>query len=224
MIKLMIGNYTDFGTGSWKKQVNRFLHFSTASNNSGPGSIYLYSSFLEGNSICYFNDRGPATNISIINEECIRDNYIQLVEDFSFSEKESKHKISMLDYIRNSTCVITNITPPCDHAQNKALWLKFCGGLCINLDGASSAQLKVFDKIFSGPEYLWNSCDFSFGVQGQKHNRLIFNSKLIFSCSDNDKIKDKLILASVSKMREQITRDLTHWLGRQLTRPGYTYM
>jgi hypothetical protein len=47
---------------------------------------------------------------------------------------------------------------------------------------------------------------------------------MLLSCSDDKKVIDKLELAPITKMREQITRDLTHWIGQQLTRPGYTYM
>jgi hypothetical protein len=207
---------------AWKKQVNKILHFSTQQGVTGPGTIYTYASYLEGSTLCYSNNEGLATNISIIGEDNIKATYIKMVEEADMEKEE--HRPDLLERINNATCIITDITPPCDHAQNKALWLKFCGGLFVNLNGLSNPKIRSFNKIFSTPEYLWNSCDFALEQSELKHNRLIFNSRFIFTCADDTSIKEKLTLATTTKMKEQITRDLIHWLGKQLTRPGYTYM
>jgi hypothetical protein len=209
---------------NWRKDINRLLHFSVLSQSNGPGSVYLYSSFLKATSLCYSNYDGIADDVAIIDDGSLRHDFIELINKTSLKAKFERHKEILINCVSQATYVAVEITAPCDHAQNKAFYLKFCGGIIIDLDNLSTPELDIFEKIFSSVDYLWSSCGFSNEKSSSKHSKFILNSRMLLSCSDDKKVIDKLELAPITKMREQITRDLTHWIGQQLTRPGYTYM
>jgi hypothetical protein len=210
----------------WKRKINRVLHFSTNSNSAGPGTIYTYDSFIKATTSCYSNESGSATTVSIIDEQSIKSSFYDLIEAHKFddSEQGKKNKIALLDCMNAASLVVVDITPPCDHAQNKAFWLKFCGGIFIDCGKLSAKQNKDLVKILKNPEYLWSSCPISLDEENYKNSELVLNSRLVFTVIDNPDIKNILVHAKVTKIQEQITRDLTHWMGRQLTRPGYAYM
>jgi len=210
----------------WKRKINRILHFSTNSNSSGPGTIYTYDSFLKATTTCYSNESGTATAVSIIDEQSIKNSFNNLVEAFTFDDNEQglANKKALLDCISAASLIVVDITPPCDHAQNKAFWLKFCGGIFIDCEKLTRKQNDILVKVLKTPEYLWNSCPISLDEENYKNSELVLNSRLVFTAIDDANVKNILIHAKVTKIQEQITRDLTHWMGRQLTRPGYAYM
>lgn len=216
-----VSNWSDIK--EWKRKINRVLHFSILEGSRGPGTIYTYESFLKAKANCYLNTNGVATDTNYIDENSMKKEFVSLIDKFDFKGVE-QHKEPISKCINDALMIVLEITPPCDHAQNKAQWLKFVGGVFIDIDNLSGSQLNTFKKIFVEPEYLWNSCDINLDKNNLKNSRLLLNSKLIFTVVDNENITGQFKYAEVTKIKEQITRDLIHWIGRQLTRPGYTYM
>lgn len=210
----------------WKRKINKFLHFDNAKNNSGPGTLYMYNSYLESLSECHQIIPQTESNIvkqkeDILGERLIVNTFISPIEN-----SHGNHKEVIKQCIERSECIVVDITPPCDHAQNKAEWKKFCAGILIDMTSLSSKQIEEFNGIYKNIGFLWLGCDFSDSISDSQpsHKRLMFNSRIIFSIPEHELIKSKLKLANITKMREQISRDLTHWLSSQLSRPGYTMM
>lgn len=210
----------------WKRRINKMLHFNTSGQPSGPGSIYKYSSYQS--SMNALNDVNPMV---LPCGGIVSSKYYTLVPSTaqlaaSCRKLLPQNATELHNRLDTSEYVLVDITPPCDHAQMKAEWLKFIAGFIIDLKDLSGSQRKAFNKAIQGAEFLWSSCLFSTlkDAANSEEKILILNSRSIISLPCESDIPDKLRHASITKLREQITRDLTHWLGKQMSRPGYTYM
>ncbi|WP_375055622.1 hypothetical protein [Zobellella sp. DQSA1] len=210
----------------WKRKMNKFLHFDNSQNNSGPGTLYAYNSYLESLAECHQVVPGTELNIvkqkeDVLGERLIINTFISPIEN-----SHSEHREVIKQCIENSECIVVDITPPCDHAQNKAEWKKFCAGILVDMTSLNKKQIEELNSIYKNIGFLWSSCDFSDSISDTQnsHKRLMFNSRVMFSIPEHELVKSKLKLANITKMREQISRDLTHWLSNQLSRPGYTMM
>lgn len=206
----------------WKKNVNRLLHFEVGGSANGPGSIYSYESFVN----CYLD---VLTEYGLYLVRKKNDGVVPsqgFVKDIFLSRLENennKFKDQGVRLVSEGEFVVVDVTPPCDHAQNKSEVKKFCAGLIIDTPVGTAKELAAYKKTLLDPSYLWSSCEFLSEKSGQG-KILIMNSRLVFSIPCVEYVNSTLVHASVSRIREEIFRDFTHWLWQQISRPGYTYM
>lgn len=195
---------TDLLDGSWKYSLNTMLHLELSAKVQGksqPGSIFIYPS-----------EEFPQSIPSLNNEDksaFIKDNFICNKFDTSAGEQENKNTI-----LESYNLVLIDITPPCDHAQNKAVWKTFMVGLKVpdaNKQWLSQGGKLKGGNIFSLPDFKDVDGSFSY----------YFNSKLVSAVIDNETELGKLGV-STGRLREQMLREIMNWLGAQITRPGIT--
>lgn len=188
---------------NWKAKTNRILHFeeSVLVTPFPPGTIFDLTdhiTLLPG-----------AFEKKELFEKFIRSNFFQLPKE----DKNKKQEIT-----EQCMPIALDITPPCDHAQNKSPWSKYIIGIkipthlvkyCHTKDSAGNPGRLIGDYLLKLPHMTNISGDFCF----------IFNSKLTFSL-DTEQANNIFIKNTLGRLREQILNDLNSWLIRQTTRPG----
>jgi hypothetical protein len=207
---------------NWKKNINRILNFETGGEGGGPGSIYSYKSFID----CYSNvltEYGLYLVRENIESVIPVRNFVKNIFLSRIEDENNKFKVQGIKLVSEGEFVVVDVTPPCDYAQNKSELTKFCAGLIIDAPVGNAKELSAYKKTLLDPGFLWSSCEF-LSEKGGKSKILIMNSRLVFSVPCVDRVELTLAHASVSRIREEIFRDFTHWLWQQVSRPGYTYM
>ncbi|MFP6849436.1 MAG: hypothetical protein VCA57_12090 [Pseudomonas sp.] len=192
---------------NWKAKTNRIIHLETSalSQDLPPGSIVELSHNPElapGN----FQSKEDL-------EKFIRPNFFQFDNT---DNRATKNRVST-----ECSIIALDLTPPCDHAQNKSPWNKYIIGLLVpeaninycrapdRINGGRTNKL-LGDYLLCLPEMM--------NQEGGKYF-LVLNSKLIFSI-DKTKANNVLKEHYKGRLREQILSDITSWLIRQSTRPG----
>ncbi|MEB2653278.1 hypothetical protein SOP89_18055 [Pseudomonas siliginis] len=189
---------------NWKAKTNRIIHFeeSKISPPLPPGSIINLS-----------DDRGilPIGETNDIDFwKFLRTNFMQLLK----AEKAQKDQIAAA-----CTLIALDITPPCDHAQNKSPWSKYILGIKVpktHVQYCDSTNKEIRGNKLLG-EYLIKLPEMM--SSQHEHYHFIFNSRLTFSLDSsqaNERFKEKVL----GRLREQILSDINSWLIRQTTRPG----
>ncbi|CAE6868668.1 hypothetical protein R69746_08265 [Paraburkholderia aspalathi] len=116
------------------------------------------------------------------------------------------------EQIAQCRLVLVDVTPTCDHSQNRIAWRRFIGAILVpralraTLESANGAGrlsgLPAMEVI--GQDYI-----------------LAFNSQLS-SAVQNGEPNLRLLGAPLFQLREQIYSDTLGWIGRQASRIGYT--
>lgn len=206
-------NVDDTRITSWKEKINRIIHFelSPSIRPFPPGSVFSMT-----NNLTLLPE--PTADVPSI-RKFIRSNFLT----FKTSENNRKDEVSDACSI-----VALDITPPCDHANNKALWNKYLVGIKIPktlhefscmIERGKDSQDQRFERRVNKPcgDYLIrlpNMID-----KSNNEFLFIFNSKLTFSLKTS-RAEEALDRCYIGRLREQILADLTSWLIRQTTRPG----
>lgn len=134
------------------------------------------------------------------------------------------------DFISYVELVLLDITPACDHANDKAFWRRFLVGIKI-LDKAKKHFYTKGSRLAG--EFLKDTPEFSIKNESC---RFIFSSKLMISLSDkneylskrciSDQANDNVYAPDVTKLkpigriREQMLQKFIAWFGGMATRPG----
>ena len=212
----------------WKRRINSLLHIINNDQSTGTGSIYSFNSFKLA-----ISQKTPTIFSHIVvnvtpwdthfGDETVKKTYLELVES---NIREDAREI-VQNAINEAESVVVDITPPCDHAQTKALFRKFCGGILLKMPEFPNKKARDgFDKTFKTSELFWRSCHLNIEEpDGARMDAIILlNSKLVFTAPDIPEVNGVLRNSSINKVGEQMTREIVHWLGSQLNRPGLTYM
>jgi hypothetical protein len=189
---------------NWKAKTNRIIHFEEIAIGSPlpPGSVIDISQHR------HLLPSGDITAGEF--GKFLRCNFLQ----FSRTENLQKETVTSA-----CTLVALDITPPCDHAQNKSPWNKYLVGIkipkehshfCNSINGGDRTTKLLGEYLIKLPEMI-NKRD--------EHYHFIFNSKLTFSLS-NSFANEHLTTLVLGRLREQILSDINSWLIRQTTRPG----
>jgi CheY-like chemotaxis protein len=187
----------------WKYRLNSMLHWDVshcAQGYSQPGNIFFYPSNSN------LSRTLPAIDLR----------YDFIIRNFVDKNKAAKLTAEEAKGIENR-CKLTlmDTTPPCDHAQDKAVWRTFIVGVKVPDDyrkfyyADKNNEKKIGEFIFSSPRMMDETGCFEF----------FFNSKLILMLQD-EKGVIKQLGESMGRVREQLLRDILSWLSRQISRPG----
>lgn len=191
----------------WKRRINKILHIETNSLEiSYPGSVYSFKMPRH-----YYSEDGQL--IEGLQEHYGIDELIE--EQLRLIEKKP-----IYPSVRDSAkLVLIDITPSCDHAQNKAKWRKFCVGLELNIP--TEKTLKQVQNICGSLKSKWKSPLFSTKTQkGEiEYKALIVDPKLIMHIPDSDDFMDQLD-SNLFCLKEQLFRDLVDHVSSHLGRPG----
>jgi len=197
--------------------INTMLHWENVAEGTRymPGDIYKWP--LDG---------GPDLGGLSVS----RENAKEFIVD-AFVEKNKKDKALQDNELSdNVDIVLLDITPACDHANDKAFWRRFLVGVKVTEKSKthfiSSKGKLAGDFLKETPEFLVSDLKF----------RFIFSSKLLISLSDkneylsersepdqaNDIVykPDVTKLDSIGRIREQLLQEFLAWFGGMATRPG----
>ena len=198
--------------------INTMLHWDgeTKSIRRSPGCIYEWP-------------YGTPVNLGGINVS--RENIKEFVIDAFVADDQNKRREaeSDNDLADDVSLVIMDVTPACDHANNKAFWRKFLVGL--KVPDKSKKHFYTGGKKLAG-DYLKETPIF---IDEKSQYRFIFNSKLILPMADkgeyisvrSDEVEvaeehtpdvDRLQLKG--RIREQLLQEVLAWFGGMVTRPG----
>lgn len=199
---------------NWKQKTNKFIHLedSPKIRPFPPGSVFS----MAGN---YDAIPEPSDNEDEIGK-FIRSNFL----DFLKCENGLKKTVSGA-----CSLIALDITPPCDHANNKALWNKYLLGIKIPSDSQKFSCMIERSKNEKGDRVehrIENKLCGDYLIKtpsmiGEDENEFsyLFNSKLTFSLTSN-MAEQRFESSNIGRLREQILSDITSWLIRQTTRPG----
>ncbi|MBN1007006.1 hypothetical protein [Amphritea pacifica] len=200
---------------NWKAKINSMLHLDHDLKNTGsisPGSIYSYpKSLIWPLPIPYMSNSNWG--------KFIIENFISTTKKKSITPDKASKTFEL---------VMMDITPPCDHAQNKCVWKNFIIGLQINDDNRhflyQEDETKIKQKLKSGRDLRLNGDQFIitpvFEIKNN-NSQFVFSTKVITS-SPNIKEINILLKEPVVRIRSQLLNDFIHKIGNQLTRPGIT--
>jgi len=208
------GNVDSTRLINWKEKINRIIHLELCPSIRPfpPGSIFAMTNHLK----LLPEPTGDAKEVN----KFIRANFL----DFTKEENNLKEEVSSA-----CTIVAMDITPPCDHANNKAQWNKYIVGIKIPTslrnfscmierrrnDQGERTETRIPSEACG--DYIIRLPNM---VDGENSEFLfVFNSKLTFSLKTSQ-AEQTLGECYIGRLREQILSDLTSWLIRQTTRPG----
>lgn len=135
------------------------------------------------------------------------------------------------NFLEKVTPVLIDITPACDHANDKAFWRRFLVGIIVSDEAKNHFYSKKKNALTC--DYLKDAPKFQ-DESGAWY--LILNSKLVVSLRDKgdyvstqhsdqsaitaESLPDVKKLAPVGRIREQLLQEFISWYGRMATRPG----
>lgn len=131
--------------------------------------------------------------------------------DQFLSKSNQEHVRGDVEFFKNISLVILDITPPCDHANRKAGWRRYIVGLKVDYryQGCLYDENRLAnDALRSTPVFYCNDERFF----------MIFNSRLL--CSIPDQVKRFNNISMIGRVKEQLLRDVVNWNGSMATRPG----
>lgn len=191
---------------NWKARTNRVIHFeeSELAAPLPPGSVIKISAHRK---LLPVGDLDDEKLYSFL-----RCNFLKFLK----AENNKKNKFEVA---AACTLVALDITPPCDHAQNKSQWSKYVMGIkipeslanyCNSTNEEARTSKLLGEYLIKLPEMITS--------EGE-HYHFIFNSRLTFSVETstaNECFSEDVL----GRLREQILSDINSWLIRQTTRPG----
>lgn len=191
---------------NWKARTNRVIHFEESDSSSPlpPGSVINIDKHRQLLPMGALSDEDFGS--------FLRCNFMQFLK----AENNKPNKAAV-----TSACslVALDITPPCDHAQNKSPWSKYVIGIkipeahancCNSISNDARTPKLLGEYLIKLPEMI---------TKDNEHYHFIFNSRLTFSLDTtiaNNTFSDDIL----GRLREQILSDINSWLIRQTTRPG----
>lgn len=189
---------------NWKAKTNRIIHFEEIAVGSPlpPGSVIDISEHYQ------ILPSGGITAGEF--GKFLRCNFLQFLR----IENRQKEAVTAA-----CSLIALDITPPCDHAQNKSPWSKYLVGIkipkeyshfCNYINGQDRTNKLLGEYLIKLPEMI-NKRD--------EHYHFVFNSKLTFSLNSSFP-NEHLTHHVLGRLREQILSDINSWLIRQTTRPG----
>ena len=193
-----------------KVYINTILHFDSDLNNlGGPGSLYEWPEV----------DTDLFGNLSIPEGKKIE----FICDAFNVQTDKRSSIEGNSEFLEKVKIIIMDITPACDHANNKAFWRRFIVGLKID----SEYKRTFCDRKgkYNG-DFLKSTPDLAYENQ---NFIILFNSKLILSINEIDSkergnsstIVDPVSnLEFIGRLREQIVQEMIHWSGSMASRPG----
>ncbi len=212
---ILLGELGDFVVSP--APINSMLHYDSLDiNNKQPGCIYKWPESIEFD---FGNIQVAPSNL--------KDFIIE-----SFVPKENRTNAdSDPKFMNNLSLVVMDVTAPCDHANDKAIWRRFITGIMVNDSGLDYFYLgkrKAGKSRRMAGDYLKGTPVFE--IDGED-TIFIFNSILTASISRNNKYSKRLSesddvscnfesLQSVGRLRDQILNEIVHWYGNMATRPG----
>lgn len=200
--------------------INQMLHWERYSDKLklSPGCVYKWpeDDIVDLGSIRVSKDKQkPFIIDTFISNETNR-------RDAAFNDES---------FLENVTPVLIDITPACDHANDKAFWRRFLVGIIVSNEAKDHFYSKKKKALTC--DYLKDAPKFQ--DKGEAWY-LILNSKLVVSLrdkgdyvstqhSDEDAITaefppDVRKLTPVGRIREQLLQEFIAWYGRMATRPG----
>lgn len=199
-------------------KINKMLHWEEGetTEKSSPGCVYDWPDH-------------DIVNLGALRVS--RENIKEFIIDAFVSDDQNKRKTALADEGLEDCVklVLLDITPACDHANNKAFWRKFLVGV------KADSDLKHFHTKGSklAGDYLKDSPIFS---SADKSWRFIFNSRLVVSLPDrNEYISERVDensrdretympevskLVAIGRIRDQLLQEMMTWYGVMATRPG----
>lgn len=210
------------GLSSWKESINRAIHFDMSEKVKQyhkPGNVYNINEKVIDFGIRSFPD--SISNVRALSK-FKRKNFFCFLDD----ERDLKNEVS-----ERSDLVCLDITPPCDHANNKAEWNKYIVGIILKDDDDKFCKLVknicndtgsvrvredgirlINDSLILLPKYANDDGSGSL-------YRVVLNAKLTFSIPVN-MCEAALGNLQLMRARENILSDIRSWFIRQATRPG----
>lgn len=199
--------------------INTMLHWekTTEGVRYAPGNVYKWP--LDNN--LDLGGLSVATN-----------NLKEFVIDAFVSDDQNKRREANRDsdLTKHVELVLLDITPACDHANDKAFWRRFLVGVKI-LDQAKKHFYTKGAKLAG--EFLKSTPEFSIN---EESFRFIFSSRMVISLSDKNEYlsersesdqgndnaytPDVTKLDSIGRIREQLLQEFLAWFGGMATRPG----
>lgn len=189
---------------NWKAKTNRIIHFEEVAIGSPlpPGCVIDIS---QNRQLLPIGDLTAGEF-----GKFLRCNFMQFLR----AENLQKETVT-------SACslIALDITPPCDHAQNKSPWNKYIVGIkipkahanfCNHINGNQRSGKLLGEYLIKLPEMI---------NRNDEHYHFIFNSRLTFSLSSSF-VNENLTPHILGRLREQMLSDINSWLIRQTTRPG----
>lgn len=196
------------------EKLNTMLHWDSSTLQISPGSIFRWP----------INDSVNLGTLSISNE-----NLKEFIVDAFIDPKATAKRDAALgdsDFLSNTTLVLIDITPACDHANKKAFWRRFLVGIKVKIEGKNHFTQKgklPFDNLKETPTFEDSYGKFSY----------IFNSKLAVSLSDKNEYQserngsyqnsfspDVSKLEHIGRVRNELLQEIQFWYGRMASRPG----
>lgn len=197
----------------WRRQVNSMLNYEKQPKPSvQPGSIFRYP-----------DSQAAADQLKLPGW---REQQTVIRGHFFRNEPESRRKSEEIqkreEASRRASLVLVDITPPCDHAQNKVVWRAYVVAAKLPLDCQSyiwrwpeNQQAPEKGRLWA--DYLWMSPEFK--VEENMFS-LLFNSRMIFTIDKQPAVLERLGNAE-GRIREILLADLLGWIGRQISRVGH---
>ncbi len=192
---------------SWKRQVNGMLHFDPFQHDkTGPGCLFPYPVGTEQKVLPHI------TNEKYVGK-CIRGNFLDFEE--GVAGYDSKKDIS-----NGCKLILLDITPPCDHSNNKVIWRRFV--VCCHVPVKHKEHLYRIDrkkkKRITGElkgDYVFLSPELS---NGDDEFVLAVNANMQVSIPEKQ-VADNLG-KGVGRIREQLFMEIMRWLAAHGTRGG----
>jgi len=195
--------------GNWWRRINAMLHLDFPPNCcSGPGTVYEFPLIESGLPL----PLSPTKN----REEFFREHF-----------PLSRGKQSGLSYRINKPAfeyglyqpVVIDVTPPCDHSQEKAGWKKFVVGVRVKLIIPPGSERKpLLEK--KDADYLMITPEFYQRETSSPPFSLAVNARLVTALPDDEELLRKLG-TPMFRIRSQLLIDISSWLSRHASRPGY---
>lgn len=207
-----------------KEKLNTMLHWDAMCEHNVPGSIFRWPFEQE-------LDLGLLTITQANQKEFIKDAFLKDNPDKYLAFDKDQ------DVLQNTSLVLLDITPACDHAQKKAFWRRLLVGIKVFDESKTHFYVKnklPYDNLRETPVF----------VEGERNFRIIFNSKLVVSLTDHNEYQrvrpnpgaeqkddkeqeeskayspDLESLKSMGRIRDELLKEIQAWYGRMATRPG----
>ncbi len=187
---------------AWHRGINTMLHLDFP---SAPG-------LSPGNSYGYPESRYDLLDPKLKEDKFLRGHFMCYLNDWSKAEKKELACACQL--------LLTDITPPCDHAQDKTAWRKYVVATKIPIEYLSSCyiynkELKQRNIGHLCGDYLWMTPEFEKEEDGLF--AIVFNARFIISLPKAE-LKDQQPLF---RIRQPLLSDMIGWLTRQSSRLGH---
>ncbi|MFK5893194.1 MAG: hypothetical protein QM504_08245 [Pseudomonadota bacterium] len=206
----------------WIRRINTMLNLSWKDKFSicYPGSIFKYP----GNRV----DIHMPLYTPTVKNKLILDQFFNedKVNDSNAEKTTAKRKIEKENFLKSTELLMMDITPPCDHSNKKAVLRKFVTVLKVPVE-YSNKKNKLGKYLADGP-YLKLSPEFIdayFDILSEESDInegffFIVNARLIFSIKEDEIVGVKRYYKG--RIKEKFLNDLSGWIGRHMSRAGYS--